>query len=99
MCAWNDRIDDPPSDWQILGMNSLADAVNKLESLSPERAKQVLSLIDDLTELEALELAADLAAARKSLAEAGEDIPWGQVKKELDAKFHCPAPASQEIPG
>ncbi|MBI4663306.1 MAG: hypothetical protein HY735_31280 [Verrucomicrobia bacterium] len=68
-------------------MSSLADAVNKLGNLSPDRAKKVLSLIDDLAELEALELEADLAAARKSLAEAGEDIPWDHVKKELDAKF------------
>lgn len=78
-------------------MSSLAEAVNKLEKLSAERANKVLSLIDDLAELEALELQADLIAARQSLAESGEDTPWDQVKKDLDAKFNYPASAGQKI--
>ena len=54
-------------------------------------------MIDDLAELEALELEVDLAAARKSLREAGEDVPWDEVKKELDAQFDCSAPAGQKV--
>ncbi|MBM3835737.1 MAG: hypothetical protein FJ403_21200 [Verrucomicrobia bacterium] len=78
-------------------MNPSADAMTKLENLSEERARKVISLIDDLTELEELEKRADLIAALASLAEPGEDIPWEQVKKELDAKFDYPASAGQEV--
>jgi hypothetical protein len=45
------------------------EAVTKLRSLSEERAIKVLSLIEDLAELEALENAEDLKDARAALAE------------------------------
>ena len=46
-----------------------AKAIAKLESLSEDRAKKVLSLIEDLAELEALEDAEDLKDACEALAE------------------------------
>jgi hypothetical protein len=69
-------------------MIAAADVVAKMQTLSDERAARVVSLIEDLAELEAREEAEDLAAAREALAEiaAGEKpVPWEQVKAELDA--------------
>ena len=67
-------------------MNVVADAVEKMRSLSPERAARVASLIDDLAELEARELAEDLTAARQSLAEyqrTGEAVSLDDLEKRL----------------
>jgi hypothetical protein len=72
----------------------LADAIAKLETLSDSRAKRVASLIEDLTELEALENAADLKAARDALGESEEPLPWEQVKAKLDAHFGLPQQTS-----
>ena len=69
-------------------MIAVADVVAKMQTLSDERAARVVSLIEDLAELEAREEAEDLAAAREALAEiaAGEKpVPWEKVKAELDA--------------
>ena len=71
----------------------LAGAIAKLERLSGARAKRVLSLINDLVELETLENAADLKAARDALGETGEPLPWEQVKAKLDAQFGISQPA------
>jgi hypothetical protein len=65
-----------------------------LEHLSAARAQQVLSLIEDLAELEALENTLDLKAARDALGEAEEPIPWEEVKARLDAQFGSPQSAS-----
>ena len=72
----------------------LAEAIAKLGTLSDSRAKHVVSLIEDLTELEALENAADLKAARDVLGESEEPLPWAQVKAKLDAQFGLPQPTS-----
>ncbi len=72
----------------------LAEAISKLETLSNARAKRVMSLIEDLTELETLENAADLKAARDALGELEEPLPWAQVKARLDAQFGLPQPKS-----
>ena len=72
----------------------LAEAIAKLETLSDSRAKRVVSLIEDFTELEALENAADLKAARDALGELEEPLPWEQVKAKLDAQFGLPQPTS-----
>ena len=72
----------------------LAEVIAKLERLSDSRAKGVVSLIEDLTELEALENAADLKAARDALAEAEAPLPWERVKATLDAKFGLPQPTN-----
>jgi hypothetical protein len=66
----------------------------KLEHLSDVRAQRVLSLIEDLAELEALENTEDLKAARDALGESKEPLSWGQVKATLDAKFGFPQPTS-----
>jgi hypothetical protein len=65
----------------------LNEAAAKLQHLSEDRARRVVSLIDDLTQLELLENAEDLAAARATLAEDGGWRSWDEVKKELDAQF------------
>jgi hypothetical protein len=65
-----------------------------LEHLSAARAQQVLSLIEDLAELEALENTLDLKAARDTLGEAEEPILWEEVKARLDAQFGSPQSAS-----
>ena len=72
----------------------LTEAIAKLETLSDSRAKRVVSLIEDLTELEALENTADLKAARDVLAESEKPLPWEQVKAKLDAQFGFPQPTS-----
>ena len=67
-------------------MNAVADAVEKMQRLSPERAARVVSLIDDLVELEAREMAEDLTAARQSLAEyekTGEAVSLDDLEKRL----------------
>jgi hypothetical protein len=65
-----------------------------LEHLSAARAQQVLSLIEDLAELEALENTLDLKAARDALGEAEEPILWEEAKARLDAQFGSPQSAS-----
>jgi hypothetical protein len=70
----------------------LAEVIAKLETLSDLRAKRVVSLIEDLTELEALENVGDLKAARDALGEPEEALPWEQVKAKLDAQFGLPQP-------
>ncbi len=72
----------------------LAEAIAKLETLSDSRARHVVSLIEDLTELETLENVADLKAARAALAESEEPLPWEQVKAKLDAQFGLPQPTN-----
>ncbi len=74
--------------------NQLNDAVAKLGNLSENRAQRVVSLIEDLAELEALETTADLTAARAALGETEEPLPWEQVKVRLDAQFGFPQPTS-----
>ena len=58
-------------------------AIAKVELLSPGRAETVFTLIDDLTELEALEAQADLKAARASLAESGPNVPLETLTKDI----------------
>ena len=77
-----------------MSSTQLSDAVAKLGRLSESRAERVVSLIDDLAELEALETTADLAAARAALGEVEEPLPWEQVKAKLDAQFGFSQPAS-----
>jgi len=72
----------------------LAGAIAKLEHLSEIRAQRVLLLIEDLAELEALENAEDLKAARDALGDSEPPVPWTQAKAKLDAKFGFPQPAS-----
>jgi hypothetical protein len=67
-------------------MDSVPDTVEKMQSLSPERAARVVSLIDDLAELEAREAAEDLAAAQQSLAEyqkTGEAVSLDDLEERL----------------
>ena len=68
-------------------MVALEETYSKLASLSPDRARRVAEIVDDLAELQAVEDAADLAAAQAALAriEAGEEtVPWTKLKAELD---------------
>jgi hypothetical protein len=65
-------------------MIAVADVLAKMQTLSDERAARVVSLIEDLAELEARENAEDLAAAREALADGGAPVPWEKLKTELD---------------
>ncbi|MBA3542888.1 MAG: hypothetical protein H0T83_00355 [Chthoniobacterales bacterium] len=76
-----------------MSKTDLTEALLKLEHLSDARAQQVFSLIQDFAELEALENAADLKAARDALAESKKPVHWAPVKARLDAKFSAPQPA------
>ena len=60
-----------------------SEAITKLQNLSEERASRVLSLIEDLVELEALENAADLKAARQALADPEPVIPYEQLRRQM----------------
>ena len=64
-------------------MVTLNEAYARLANLSQERAQRVLSLIEDLADLEALENAEDLPAAKQVLAHP-ESVPWQTLKPELD---------------
>lgn len=64
-------------------MIAVSDAVAKMQTLSEERAARVVSLIEDLAELEARENADDLAAARAALADPGEVITLDELEKRL----------------
>ncbi len=67
-------------------MTAIPDVIAKLQTLSEERAALVISLIENLSELEALENAEDLAAAREALAEyrkTGEAVPLAELEKRL----------------
>jgi len=66
------------------------EAITKLKNLSDARAERVLSLIEELSELEALENAADLKAASDALAEKEVPLPWTEAKAKLDAQFGLP---------
>ena len=68
-----------------LCMVALNEAYAKLSTLSDERAQRVLSLIEELAELEARENAEDLAAAREALGDGVPPVPWKEAKARLDA--------------
>lgn len=72
----------------------LAQTIARLERLSEDRAKQVLSLVQDLSDLEALENVVDLKAAHEALAETEEPVDWERVKARLDEQFGVTQPAS-----
>ena len=68
-------------------MIGIHEAAAKMQTLSEERAARVVSLIEDLADLEARENAEDLAAAQTALAaiEAGTTpVSWTELKPELD---------------
>ena len=58
-------------------------SITKLKSLSDERADKVVSLIDDLAELEALENADDLKVAREVLENPGECITLDEMENRI----------------
>jgi len=64
-------------------MVTLSEAYARLANLSEERARRVFSLIEDLADLEALENAEDVVAARQALANP-DSVPWKTLKPELD---------------
>ena len=67
-------------------MIAVADVIEKMQSLSEERAARVVSLIEDLAELEARELAEDLADAKAAIAEydrTGEAISLDELEKRI----------------
>jgi len=64
-------------------MVALNDAYAKLGTLSDERARRVVELIDDLAELEAREAAEDLAIGKAALANPGEVISLDELEKRL----------------
>jgi len=65
-------------------MTAVSDVVAKIQTLSEERAALVVSLIEELAELEARENAEDVAAAREALADGEAPIPWEEAKARLD---------------
>ena len=80
----------PPIDKYRFGgdarlMVAMNDAYAKLASLSEERAKRVIALIEDLAELESIENSQDLAAAQEALADGEHPVPWEEAKARLDA--------------
>ena len=67
-------------------MTAFPEALAKLEILSEERKALVVSLIDDLADLEARENAEDLAAAQEALArykKTGEAITLDELEKQM----------------
>jgi len=66
-------------------MTAAADVIAKMQTLSEERAARVVSLIEDLADLEARENAEDLAAARETLADGEAPVPWEEAEARLNA--------------
>ncbi len=64
-------------------MIQVDEALGKLKTLSPERSRHVLALIEDLAALQALEDKQDLEDAQAALAESGEDVPLEHLRDEL----------------
>jgi hypothetical protein len=58
-------------------MTAASDVIAKMQTLSDERAARVVSLIEDLADLEARENAEDIAAAREALADGEAPVPGG----------------------
>ena len=75
-----------------MSSSDAAEAMAKLAHLSEARAQSVLSLIEDLSELEALEKTADLKAAHEALAEEEKPLPWAVAKERLDAQYGLSQP-------
>jgi len=71
-------------------MIAVADLVARMQTLSEERIARVVSLIEDLAELEAREHAEDLATAREALADGEPPVPWEEAKARLDALHGIP---------
>jgi len=63
---------------------AVPEALAKMQTLSEERTALVISLIENLADLEARENAEDLAAAREALADGEAPIPWEEVRARLD---------------
>ncbi|MBU6399872.1 MAG: hypothetical protein KGS61_06100 [Verrucomicrobia bacterium] len=84
---WEDsgRFDGSERRRQCYRMIAVEDTISKLQALSPERAERVVSLINDLAELQALEDKRDLEEARAAPAERGEDVSWPELHTKLDA--------------
>jgi len=68
-----------------------ADIISRAEyageyTIIHRRKKPVAAVIPiaDLKLIERLEDAIDIADARKAMREKGENIPWAQIKKELN---------------
>jgi uncharacterized protein (UPF0147 family) len=83
-----------------MSSTDVTEAVTKLQNLSEERAHKVLSLIEDLAELEALEDAADLKDAREVLAEvkAASSASPTSAKAEFSNDDNLPAETRPTIP-
>ena len=73
-----------------MSSTAVTEAVTKLQNLSHERAGKVLSLIDDLVELEALEDVADLKDAREALGEIKAAGNETKVPPSGDTRFSNP---------
>ena len=54
-------------------MSGVASAIEKMQSLSPERVERVVTLIEDLAQLEAKEDAEDAVIAAQALARHKRD--------------------------
>jgi hypothetical protein len=76
-------LDRRPGRAQDACMLAVSEAITKLQGLSEARAGKVVSLIDDLGELEELGNAADLKAAREALANPGPTISYEQLRREV----------------
>jgi hypothetical protein len=85
-----------------MSSTDVTEAMTKLKNLSEERAHKVLSIIEDLAELEALEDADDLKDAREVLAEvnaASSASPTGaKVEFSNDRDDNSPAETKPTIP-
>ena len=79
-CRRTESFDCVESERQIRGV-VISEVIEKLQSLSPERAEKVVSLIDDLAEIEAQENAEDLKEAREVLADPGECVTLDELDK------------------
>jgi len=64
-------------------MIAVEEVITKLQGLSLERAEKVVSLIDDLAALEALEEKVDVEDARAVLANPGECVTLNELEQRL----------------
>ena len=67
-------------------MSITEQVIQKVKGMSEDQARELLLQLERQERADAEEDALDLEAARRALAEPGENIPWEKVKTDLDLK-------------
>ena len=67
-------------------MSITEQVIQKVKGMSEDQARELLLQLERQERADAEEDALDLEAARRALADPGENIPWEKVKTDLGLK-------------